>query len=131
MVVFPANWPLVDGFARTWRQFRCLAELTNNPDEDAATSAHDIENVHGDGDLLFRRMRALGFDPAEVVQFWPGILQDLQKTCHACGSRNQCDADLKSVSPDGDGMDIQTWQDYCPNVATLKMLSSLLPAMRA
>lgn len=81
-------------------------------------------------DLLCIRMRVLGLDKTEVARLWPSIVLDLQTSCAACSSRTQCDTDLKSLSPEGDGLDAQNWQDYCPNVATLNMLSSLFPAVR-
>ena len=130
MVAFLTTCPLVDRLARSWQQFSCLSELLNNPDDDAAVFVHDIKNVSANDDLLSRRMCTLGFDRSEAVRFRPDIIPELQKSCVACNSRTQCDADLNSVSLDGDGVPDQTWQDYCPNVATLKMLSSLLPATR-
>jgi hypothetical protein len=130
MVAFLTTLPLIEGVARSWQQFSCPSESRNNVDEGTATLTHDIQNVHAIDDLLSQRMGALGFDTTEVVQFWPDLIPNLHKTCVGCGSRTQCDADLKSVSPDGDGLDLQTWRDYCPNVATLKMLGSLLPAIR-
>ncbi len=131
MVAFLTAWPLIDGLVRSWEELSCLSELLNNAREETIAFVPNIQSVHlNDNSLLSRRMRALGLDTTEVTQFRPGIIRDLHNICVACDSRTQCDADLKSVSPEDDGSDAQTWQDYCPNVATLNMLSSLLPAMR-
>ncbi len=131
MVAFLTTWPLIDGVARSWQELSCLAESLNNAREATIAFVPDIQSVHpDDNDLLSRRMRALGLEATEVARFRPGIIVDLHTICVACDSRTQCDADLKSVSPEDDGSDAQAWQDYCPNVATLNMLSSLLPGMR-
>jgi hypothetical protein len=130
MVVFRASWPSIDRFTRSWqRRFR-LSELLNNLGEQTIAVASDNQGVSANDDLLSLRMRALGFDTTEAAQFQPGIILDLHKSCVACESRAQCAADLKSANPEGDSSDAKIWQDYCPNVATLNMLSSLLPAMR-
>ena len=69
--------------------------------------------------LLLRRMFVLDLDRNEVARTDPQIFQELQATCVKCESRRQCAFDLAHY-PDND-----SWQDYCPNVAKLKMLNVL------
>lgn len=73
-------------------------------------------------DLLLRRMRALRLDPDETSRAEPALFRDLQRLCAMCESRGRCARDLagKSAAPGN-----EDWRDYCPNVATLNMLSTL------
>ena len=130
MVVISASWPSIGRLTRSWqRQFR-LSELSNNTGEETSALVPDSRGVPANNDdLLSLRMRALGIEMAEVARFRSGIILDLRKACVACGSRTQCAAEFNSVDPEDDS-EARMWQDYCPNVATLNMLSSLLPAMR-
>jgi hypothetical protein len=80
------------------------------------------------GDLLYRRICALGLGANEVALIEPGLLLDLRSECALCDSQLQCDMDLRQDSTDN--RDIQAWQEYCSNVATLNMLSCLLPAVQ-
>jgi len=68
--------------------------------------------------LLLRRMTALGLDRKKVVQAEPQTFQDLQRVCTLCESRRQCSFDLTLDLRDAN------WENYCPNVATLKMLNA-------
>lgn len=74
--------------------------------------------------LLPQRMAVLGLDPNVVAQAEPGTLQDLQRICSICESKRQCARDLAHTPNDPD------WEDYCPNVATLKMLDAMRLASR-
>ena len=76
-------------------------------------------------DLLTRRMAALNLDSNEVGATAPGTLQDLQRLCTLCESHRRCARDL-GRDPDG-----KAWEDYCPNVAMLKLLDSLPWASRS
>lgn len=78
---------------------------------------------HG-ANLLSRRMAALYLDQNEVSRVEPRILQDLQRVCAACENQKRCARDLKSNSTDS------VWEDYCPNVATLKALDAMPWASR-
>lgn len=131
MVAFLTTWPLIDGLIRSWQDLSCLSELLNDAGEDVSIIDPDLARVRpNSNDLLSRRMSVLGLNAAEVARIEPGIFLDLRRTCVVCDSRAQCDTDLKRESSEDDTSDAQTWQDYCPNVATLNMLSSLLPAMQ-
>jgi hypothetical protein len=125
MAAFLSTWPFARSLVRSWRRFAGRPELLNNVEAETAAFVPDVQSIPTD-DLLCIRMRALGLDKAEVTRLWPDTMVDLRKKCIACDSRMECDAELKSPSES----DAQNWQDYCPNVATLNMLGSLLPAMR-
>jgi hypothetical protein len=66
--------------------------------------------------LLSQRMAALGLDQNVIVQTEPATLQDLQRLCTMCDSKKQCARDLSRDPTDPE------WEDYCPNVGTLKVL---------
>jgi hypothetical protein len=131
MVAFLTTRPLINGLVQSWQRFSHVSPFLNHANEESIAFVPDIKSVQPkNDDLLSRRMRALGFDMTEAARFRPDIVLDLQKICLGCDSRTQCDADLKTVSAEAYSSDAETWRDYCPNVATLKMLSSLLPVMR-
>jgi hypothetical protein len=73
----------------------------------------------GSADLLLRRMIALKLDQNKVFQTEPGTLHDLQRICSVCGSHKRCEHDLARSSAGA------AWEDYCPNAATLKVLSTM------
>jgi hypothetical protein len=75
-------------------------------------------------DLLMRRMAALDLDKNEIAAAEPHTLQDLQRHCTLCESHRQCARDLRRDPGDS------AWEDYCPNVAMLKLLDSLPWAAR-
>ncbi len=72
--------------------------------------------------LLLRRMGALRLDADEVRGSDPALFRDLQRLCAVCESRGRCARDLARESA---GAGDEDWRDYCPNVATLNMLSAL------
>lgn len=72
--------------------------------------------------LLQRRMKALSLDLDDVTQTEPLLLQELQHRCARCESREQCALELADKSSDPAS---ENWRDYCPNAATLLMLSTL------
>ena len=75
-------------------------------------------------DLLSRRMAALGIDRKEVAQTHPQTFRDLQRVCTLCESHRQCARDLaRDAGAPG-------WEDYCPNVATLRALNAMPWASR-
>jgi hypothetical protein len=78
--------------------------------------------------LLRRRMATLHVDPDEITRSEPGVFRDLRRVCAVCGSRDECVRDL-AREPDEPGA--REWRDYCPNVATLNMLSALERCSRA
>lgn len=121
---------------RDWtRNSSAISELTCCAEDeveriarDVGISAAELRKLahHGpDGaDLLLRRMAALDLDRDEVSQTERRTFQDLQRVCTMCESKRRCARDLARDSDD------PAWEDYCPNVATLKMLNALPWAAR-
>lgn len=72
--------------------------------------------------LLERRMEALSLDPDEVAHIEPITVQQLRNRCARCDRRGRCALDLADNCSDRGW---QYWRDYCPNAATLSMLSTL------
>src|ERR1700690_61749 len=75
-------------------------------------------------ELLSRRMAALDLDRKEVAQTHPQTFRDLQRICTLCESHRQCTRDLTRDSGD------PGWEEYCPNVATLRALNAMPWASR-
>src|ERR1700674_331071 len=128
---------IVGAVAEWWRRWtRARSDLFElqscGPDQveriaqdlDMSVSELRVVVAHGrDGaDLLRRRMAALHLDPDELGRSDPATLRDLQKLCTMCRSRGRCARDLAQESADPDW---QGWREYCPNAATLDMLSTL------
>ena len=72
--------------------------------------------------LLERRMEALLLNPDEVTHIDRLVVRELQHRCVKCEKRRQCALDLADKFADPGW---QCWRDYCPNAATLLMLSAL------
>jgi len=70
-------------------------------------------------ELLYRRMAALDLDRKEVSSIAPRTFRDLQRACVLCEHRRQCVRDL------GRDTDDPVWEEYCPNVTTLKALDAM------
>lgn len=73
---------------------------------------------------MFRRMAALDLDGKEVEPAHPENFRDLQRICTMCESHRQCARDLARDTGDS------KWENYCPNVDTLKALNALPWASR-
>jgi hypothetical protein len=117
MVAFLTSWPASNHLLDSWHELLCISELMFlRPEGDA---------------LLSQRLKSLGLNAIEVKQAEPDFFLGLHRNCVRCDHRLACEADLcrqKSEKTRGHAYD---WQDYCPNTATLKMLSSLIPAGRS
>jgi hypothetical protein len=133
-------WQMIDGMRQlchNWRGQRSrLSDLACCGEYEVERMAHDLGMPvselrkladHGPeaADLLVRRMVALKLDNTEVAATAPGTLQDLQRLCTLCESHWQCARDLERDPAD------KAWEDYCPNVAMLKLLDSLPWASRS
>ena len=72
--------------------------------------------------LLERRMEALSLKLDEVAHIEPPTARELRHRCVKCEKPKKCALDLahELIHPGG-----QSWWDYCPNAATLAMLSTL------
>ena len=71
--------------------------------------------------LLERRMEALSLNPDDVAHIEPLTVRELQHRCVRCEKYGQCALDLADKFADPAW---QSWRDYCPNAATLSMLST-------
>lgn len=122
--------------ARWWRKWRTryarLAELEKRGKEkieyaprDLGITARELRAPAGKScdaaDLLYRRMEFLYLEPSELARTRPAVLQNLQKVCTLCISRNRCAADLNECPADS------IWQDYCPNATTLREVIVTMP----
>ena len=107
---------------------RCTDSEVERMAKDFGMPASDIRRLANLGpesaELLFRRMAALDLDRKEVAQVEPATMRDLQRLCTLCESHRQCARDLSRESGD------PGWEDYCPNVATLRALNALPWASR-
>jgi len=131
------GWPVLGTIARWWRRRRrarsTVAEFESwgradfeRMAQDIGVSASDLRLLLSCGpdeaDLLQRRMAILQLDSGELARAEPATLRDLQKLCAMCRSRRRCARDLARECDDPAW---RNWQDYCPNAATLNMLSTL------
>jgi hypothetical protein len=119
-----SQWGLV------WtRNGSALSELTCGAEGEVERIARDIGVPASElrklarlgpeaANLLPIRMEALGLERKDIAQKEPQTLQDLERVCALCESHKQCARDLANKASD------QAWEDYCPNVATLKMLNA-------
>jgi hypothetical protein len=78
--------------------------------------------------LLERRTKALSLNPDEVAHIEPRTVRELQQRCEKCEKREQCALDLADEFADPAW---QYWRNYCPNAATLTMLSTVQGCSRA
>ena len=90
---------------------------------DLGVSAIELRSLAQRGpesaDLLLRRMKEFNLDPKEVARVEPATLHDLQRVCTLCKDHRRCAKDL-AHDPSN-----PHWQDYCPNVMTLKALDAM------
>jgi len=131
---------MIDGMRQWWRDWRWansrLSELVCCGEYEVERMARDLGLPVSElrkvasydpeaADLLVRRMVALNLDRDEVAATAPSTLHDLQRLCTLCKSHRQCARDLGRDSTD------KAWEEYCPNVAALKLLDSLPWAVRS
>jgi hypothetical protein len=132
-------WHMVEGWKQWWRNWRGtssrLSELACCGEFEVGRMARDLgmpvselrtlaEHGPEAADLLVRRMAALDLDKKEVATIAPSTFRDLQRLCTLCESHRKCARDLGRDPAD------HAWEDYCPNVAMLKLLDSLPWAAR-
>ena len=95
---------------------------------DLGVSADELRTLARRGpasaNLLLRRLAALDLDGDEIAKADRSTFLDLQRVCAMCQVKRQCSRDLSHDPTD------TAWEDYCPNVATLKMLNALPWASR-
>ena len=132
-----SSWQMIEGMKQWWRNWRgassrltelaCCGEYeVERMARDLGMPSSELRKIadHGpdSADLLLRRMAEQNLDSREVAATAPGTFQDLQRLCTLCESHRQCARDLGSD---------KAWEDYCPNVAMLKLLDSLPWASRS
>ena len=131
-----AQWcnSAMDGVADLWRRWTCSDAFTPGLQCDAmgqleqmardiGVSPLELQRLARLGpdaaDLLMTRMAAMGLDRAEVSEVEPGMLRDMQRACALCSHHRRCTGDMARRPDD------ESWQSYCPNVATLKALNAM------
>jgi len=130
---------MIDGMKQWWRNWSgansrfselvCCGEYeVERMARDLGLPVSELRKIANRGpesaDLLVRRMAALNLDRNEVAATLPGTFQDLQRLCTLCESHRKCARDLGRDPAD------KAWEEYCPNVAMLKLLDSLPWAAR-
>jgi hypothetical protein len=94
-------------------------------DPEMSNSGHcTVRDGHA-GDLLRRRMMALGLDPDKVALSDPALLLHLRKCCALCKNPEDCSLDLARASTGQPWQGRDDWRDYCENVLALEMLVAL------
>ena len=73
---------------------------------------------------LRHRMVTLDLDPYEWALSEPALLRHLDRRCSQCESRARCTFDLAAELTGAFGPEPRQWRRYCPNAATLEMLST-------
>jgi uncharacterized protein YjiS (DUF1127 family) len=101
-------------------EFRALAQ-------DVGLAPSDLRRVtegnpHA-GELMPRRMAALGIHAEELAQALPGLYRDMQRVCAACRMYGRCKRDLDR------GTLGAAWDEYCPNAGTLIELQPTSPTL--
>jgi len=131
----PGEWLMRVGGARYWPKWEKaqsdlyeLASLGSDQVEylaaDLVPSASELRKAASDGPeirLLRHRMAMLQIDADELGRSQPATWLELKRTCAKCPSRGDCIWDIASELSDVG----QEWEDFCPNAATLNMLSTL------
>lgn len=122
-------WRDWTGFNPAFSDLSCCAQdEVERIAKDVGVSAAELRklaHLGPDGaDLLLRRMAALDLDPKQVARTEPQTFHDLQRVCTMCDSQSRCAQDVAGNSTD------PGWEDYCPNVATLRALNAMPWATR-
>jgi uncharacterized protein YjiS (DUF1127 family) len=117
---------LVEWWRRLRRRRNSLAELDRMHASlkllarDLSLSPWDLRAIAAKwpdgGDLLRRRLTALGLDPERFSSTQSGALRDLERVCTLCGSKSGCERDLERDATSAG------WRGYCLNVTTLDAL---------
>jgi len=73
-------------------------------------------------DLFSSRVTHIGLQPARLKPQHRAILEELRASCPSCQSPTRCAVDLARTPPGGV---MESWDDYCPNAARLRILAAL------
>jgi len=117
-------WQVWTSTGSAQEELTCCAEgEVERIAKDIGVPASEIRRLASLGpesaELLLRRMAALDLDGKAVARTDPRTFRDLQRICTLCESHRQCARDLSRDSSD------PAWEDYCPNVATLRALNAM------
>jgi len=123
-------WQAWTGFNPTYSDLSCCAEgEVDRIASDIGVSAAELRKLASLGpdaaDKLLQRMEVLKLNPEQVAEAAPPTFQDLQRICSLCDHHKRCAHDMATdaAAPD--------WETYCPNAATLKVLTTMpWPARR-
>lgn len=122
---------MIAGFRKSMKWFSRLfgsTELNRLDRQQVDELAHDIGVTRDQlmtmeargskaGVQLSKRMQVLHKDENNLpVSEW-ATLRDMQRVCSVCGSKWQCEKDLRERPEDS------KWEDYCPNAETLRSLA--------
>jgi hypothetical protein len=124
--------------AQSWRSWigapaEGLSDLTRLGDEKVGDLSRNVERAGAalqepqseslaEAKLLLRRLVALGLDPYELALSDPDLVRHLVSSCKRCESPARCMLEFTREPTDPVR---QEWREYCPNAATLNMLSVL------
>lgn len=117
-------WQAWTGFNPAYSDLSCCAQ------DEVDRIAHDIGVAPAElrklatlgpdaADKMLQRMKALHLDPDAVADAEPPTFQDLQRACSLCDEHKRCAEDFAKKS------EARDWEQYCPNAATLKMLTTM------
>ena len=82
-----------------------------------------VRYSRNNGNLLARRVVALGLDPYELALSDPALVCHVQRQCTLCDNRECCVQAFGRKS--GNAALRDDWRDYCPNALALDMLVGL------
>jgi hypothetical protein len=97
------------------QEIGCIARDLGVSPREIGTLAAKGENA---ADLLVRRMKTIGLDPAQVDL---KVMRDLQRCCSICTQKGLCIHELE------DKPRAAAWPKYCPNEQTLAALTGEPP----
>src|SRR6185369_6861728 len=101
----------------------CAQEDVERMAHDIGVSAAELRELSKLGphaaDQLLERMKLLHLDPQVVENAEPPTFHDLQRSCSLCDHHKRCEHDLAAAAA------APEWEHYCPNAATLKVLSTM------
>jgi hypothetical protein len=101
-----------------------LFRAGGNFEEEASMTTHgaqwSLDQAIRSTPLLVCRMIGLDLDVDELREADPAVYRALQTQCNACADRAECASAIMNTGVDPAW---QNWRLYCPNSATLALLS--------
>lgn len=127
---------VISDWWHAWTVSSAYSDLSCCAQDDVERMAHDIGVSPSElrqlaklgpdaADQLLERMKVLHLDPQKVETAETRTFHDLQRSCSLCDHHRRCEQDLATNAA------APQWEHYCPNAATLKVLSTMpWPARR-